>query len=61
MCPRLHDKIALLHTSLGKEGNVTVKDVDLTALVSDKFGTEENADATNHRAADNGGYNGEKG
>ena len=41
--------------------NVTVKDVDLTALVSDKFGTEENADATNHRAADNGGYNGEKG
>lgn len=61
MCPCLHDKIALLHTPLGKEGNVTVKDVDLTAFVSDQFGTEENADATNHRAADNGGYNGEKG
>ena len=39
MCLGLHHEVGFLQTALGKEGNVTVEDVDLTALLTDELGT----------------------
>ena len=59
-----HYEVGFLQAALGKEGNVTVEDVDLTALLTDELGTlidSEDADDRACRQREDDGHQGQFG
>ena len=49
-----HDKIGFLQTTLSEEGNVTIKNINLTALLTHKSGTLIDCEDADGCTADNG-------
>ena len=53
-----HHEVGFLQAALGKEGDVAVEDVYLTALLCNKTGAVEDGQATDNHAADDGQQHG---
>ena len=50
MCLSLHHEVGFLQTALGKEGDVPVEDIDLTALLTDELGALIDGEDADDRA-----------